>query len=181
MWLTLAIQLEITMATISIGTLAKAADVKVPTIRFYEQIGLLPPAPRTESDRRIYDEASVRRLGFIKRARQLGFPVDAIRILLDLSDHPDRACDDAFSLAREQLAAVDSKIQQLESLRAVLGRMVATGCEGSPGGCRVIEALDQEPSHDASAPGGAQGALDRGRTVIADARRRSKRSQNDGV
>ena len=47
------------MATISIGTLAKAADVKVPTIRFYEQIGLLPPAPRTESDRRIYDEASV--------------------------------------------------------------------------------------------------------------------------
>lgn len=141
------------MATLSIGTLAKAADVKVPTIRFYEQIGLLPLAARTESDRRIYDESSVRRLAFIKRARQLGFPVDAIRILLDLSDHPERACNDAIILAREQLAAVDSKIQQLTSLRAVLGGMVASGCEGVPGGCRVIEALDRAPSHQASAGG----------------------------
>lgn len=137
------------MAAISIGKLSKAADVKVPTIRFYEEIGLMPPAPRTESDRRIYDEGSVRRLAFIKRARQLGFPIDAIRILLDLSDHPERACDDANVLAREQLAAVESKIRQLESLRTVLGRMVASGCEGSPGGCRVIEALDQVPTGDA--------------------------------
>jgi DNA-binding transcriptional MerR regulator len=146
---------EMTMATLSIGKLAKAADVKVPTIRFYEQIGLLPLAPRTESDRRLYDEASIRRLAFIKRARQLGFPIDAIRTLLDLSDHPERACDDANILAREQLATVETKIVQLDSLRSVLERMVASGCEGSPGGCRVIEALaDQAPLRDTSASGG---------------------------
>ncbi|MCI3130781.1 MerR family transcriptional regulator [Phenylobacterium aquaticum] len=129
------------MATLSIGKLAKAADVKVPTIRFYEQIGLLPRPPRTESDRRLYDEVSVGRLAFIKRARQLGFPIDAVRTLLDLSDHPDRACEDAIILAQEQLAAVESKIVQLESLRSALGRMVASRCEGGPGRCRVIEAL----------------------------------------
>ena len=69
------------MSLLSIGKLAKATDVKVPTIRFYEQIGLLPPPPRTDSDRRLYDDAAVRRLAFIKHARQLGFPIEAIRIL----------------------------------------------------------------------------------------------------
>ena len=78
---------------LSIGKLAKAADVKVPTIRFYEQIGLLPAPPRTDSDRRLYGEPAIRRLAFIKHARQLGFPIEAIRTLLDLADHPDRACD----------------------------------------------------------------------------------------
>lgn len=132
---------ERTKPTITIGKLAKAADVKVPTIRFYEQIGLLPVAPRTENDRRFYDDATVRRLAFIKRARQLGFPIEAIRTLLDLSDHPERPCDDANTLAREQLSAVETKIVQLEALRSELARMVASGCDGSAGDCRVIEAL----------------------------------------
>lgn len=61
------------MPALTIGKLAKATDVKVPTIRFYEQIGLLLKPDRTESDRRIYDDRAVRRLAFIKHARQLGF------------------------------------------------------------------------------------------------------------
>ena len=60
------------MPGISIGRLAKAADVKVPTIRFYEQIGLMPTPERTDSDQRVYGEAAVRRLRFIRHARQLG-------------------------------------------------------------------------------------------------------------
>lgn len=126
---------------LSIGKLSKAADVKVPTIRFYEQIGLLPEADRTESDRRVYAEADVRRLAFIRHARQLGFPVEAIRALLDLSDHPEKPCEGANLLAEEQLTAVERKIAQLESLRSELKRMVAAGCHGSAGECRVIEAL----------------------------------------
>lgn len=126
---------------LSIGKLAKAADVKVPTIRFYEQIGLLPQPDRTDRDRRVYGEAAVRRLAFIKHARQLGFPIEAIRTLLDLSEHPDRPCEDANALAEEQLAAVERKIVQLQALRSELRRMVATGCRGSAGECRVIEAL----------------------------------------
>ena len=130
------------MATLTIGKLAKAADVKVPTIRFYEQIGLLPEPDRTDSDRRVYPEAAVRRLAFIKHARQLGFPIEAIRTLLDLSDHPDRTCDSANVLAEEQLTAVERKIAQLEALRVELKRMVDAGCRGAAANCRVIGAIE---------------------------------------
>ncbi len=125
----------------TIGKLAKAADVKVPTIRFYEQIGLLPEPDRTDSDRRVYGDEAVRRLAFIKHARQLGFPIEAIRTLLDLADNPDRTCEDANALAQEQLTAVETKIAQLEALRAELKRMVAAGCHGLASDCRVIETL----------------------------------------
>ncbi len=129
------------MSALTIGKLAKAADVKVPTIRFYEQIGLLPVPDRTDSDRRVFDDAAVRRLAFIKHARQLGFPIEAIRTLLDLADHPDQACDEANTLANEQLVAVDAKIAQLTALRTELKRMADSGCRGSASDCRVIEAL----------------------------------------
>ncbi len=129
------------MSALSIGKLAAAADVKVPTIRFYEQIGLLPEPDRTESDRRTYAAPTVRRLAFIRHARQLGFGIEAIRTLLDLADHPDRSCDDADALAKEQLQAVEAKISQLEALRGELARMVATGCNGPAAECRVIEVL----------------------------------------
>jgi DNA-binding transcriptional MerR regulator len=88
-----------------IGKLAAATGVKVPTIRFYEEIGLLPPPPRTASDRRMYDDAAERRLSFIRHARQLGFDLDSIRSLLDLSDHPDRPCAEASTLAADQADA----------------------------------------------------------------------------
>lgn len=129
------------MAALTIGKLAKATNVKVPTIRFYEQIGLLPEPDRTASDRRVYNDGAVRRLGFIKHARALGFPIEAIRTLLDLADHPERACDDANQLALEQLGAVESKIAQLQALQTELRRMVSAGCQGPAGECRVIEAL----------------------------------------
>lgn len=129
------------MTSLTIGKLAAAADVKVPTIRFYEQIGLLPEPVRTESDRRAYNPAAVRRLAFIKHARQLGFPIEAIRTLLDLADHPERSCEDANTLAQEQLTAVETKIAQLEALQSELRRMVAAGCQGIAGDCRVIEVL----------------------------------------
>lgn len=129
-------------AALSIGKLARVAHVKVPTIRFYEQIGLLPAAERTESDRRIYDEAAVRRLSFIKHARQLGFSVDAIRVLLALSDDPDRPCGEANVLAAEQLADVETKIARLQALRGELRRMATADRHGRAGDCRVIEALN---------------------------------------
>lgn len=125
----------------SIGKLAKQTDVKVPTIRFYEQIGLLPEPDRTESDRRLYDDPAVRRLSFIKHARQLGFSVEAIRALLVLSDNPDAPCSQANALAAEQLAEVEAKIRRLESLRVELRRMATANCNGRVGDCHVIEAL----------------------------------------
>ena len=126
---------------LTIGKLARLTDVKVPTIRFYEQIGLLPEPHRTESDRRLYGDDAVRRLSFIRHARQLGFSVEAIRSLLALTDNPDRPCEEANALAAEQLADVEAKISRLEALRDELRRMATADCHGRAGDCRVIEAL----------------------------------------
>lgn len=137
------------MPILSIGALAKATDVKVTTIRFYEQIGLLPEPLRAANDRRVYDERTLSRLVFIKHARQLGFAVDAIRTLLQLSDQPDQSCEQANILAAEQLAAVDSKIARLEALRGELQRVVSAACQGRVADCRVIEVLSDH-SHCAA-------------------------------
>ena len=137
------------MPILSIGALAKATDVKVTTIRFYEQIGLLPEPLRASNDRRVYDERTLSRLAFIKHARQLGFAVDAIRTLLQLSDHPEQSCEQANLLAAEQLAAVDSKIARLEALRGELQRVVSAACQGRVSDCRVIEVLSDH-SHCAA-------------------------------
>ena len=147
------------MSALSIGRLAAAAEVKVPTIRFYEQIGLLPTPERTQSDRRVYSAEAVRRLGFIRHARQLGFSIDAIRALLALGDNPEQSCAEAATLAAQQLASVEGKIAQLEALRGELRRMVDLGCDGRVAQCRVIEALSDHSlcgeSHVALAPAAA--------------------------
>lgn len=128
------------MSALTIGRLSKAADVKVPTIRFYEQIGLMPEPDRTDSDRRVYGEAAVRRLRFIRHARQLGFEIRDIQALLGLADRPDTPCDDADRIANAHLSMISDKIAQLSRLRDELARMV--GCPaGTSRDCRVIEVL----------------------------------------
>lgn len=127
---------------ISIGQVAKATGIKVPTIRFYEQEGLLHPPARTERNRRVYSESDVKRLTFIRRTRTLGFELDDIRALLDLADNPERPCGEADAIARRQLEAVEERMRQLASLKAELIR-INTACSGGKvaGECRVIEAL----------------------------------------
>eukprot|EP01030_Chromulinospumella_sphaerica_P016070 gene16070-15880_t len=141
------------MTALTIGRLSKAADVKVPTIRFYEQIGLMPTPDRTESDRRVYGEAAVHRLKFIRHARQLGFDIKDIQALLGLSDRPDTPCDEADRIALGHLTLIDDKIAQLNRLRDELARMV--GCAaGTARNCRVIEVLSD---HSLCATGRAAG------------------------
>lgn len=125
----------------SIGHLSRETGVKVPTIRFYEQIGLMPTPQRSASDRRIYGEGATQRLGFIRHARGLGFSIEDIRSLLLLSDQPARSCSEATELARAQLKATEDRIARLQCLRNELARL-ANACPG--GGaerCGVIEAL----------------------------------------
>ncbi|HEV7252069.1 MAG TPA: helix-turn-helix domain-containing protein [Mesorhizobium sp.] len=126
---------------VPIGTAAKKSGVKVPTIRFYEQIGLLPALPRTESNRRLYDDRDLRRLTFIRHARELGFEVDAIRTLLSLQDNPTQSCAAADALAREHLAQVEQRIAKLNALKAELVRMIEECSCGRVAECRVIETL----------------------------------------
>ncbi|MCC6982613.1 MAG: helix-turn-helix domain-containing protein [Bauldia sp.] len=124
-----------------IGTVAKATGVKIPTIRFYENIGLLPAPPRSEGNRRLYDEATADRLHFIRHARELGFEIESIRGLLRLADSPEAPCHDADEIARTHLDAIDRKIASLVSLRAEVARMAECACTGPIAECRVIEVL----------------------------------------
>ncbi|MCJ8144393.1 helix-turn-helix domain-containing protein [Ancylobacter sp. A5.8] len=128
-------------AQFTIGDAANASGVKVPTIRYYEEIGLLPPPPRTEGGRRSYGRADLDRLSFIRHARELGFEVDAIRTLLALQETPDQSCAAADAIARERLIEVERRIASLSALRAELERMVEGCSHGHVGECRVIDIL----------------------------------------
>lgn len=126
---------------LTIGKLSAAVGVKVPTIRYYEEIGLLPEAERSAGNQRLYSKAAQERLGFIRHARELGFPLEAIRELLSLSDHPDEACGAVDEIAARQLEAVKARIVRLEALKDELERMLAHQGSGKIASCRVIEVL----------------------------------------
>lgn len=113
----------------SIGELSKRTKVKVPTIRYYEQMGLLPDAERTRGNQRRYDKAGLERLSFIRHARDLGFSIDAISSLIALQNHPDRSCQTATDIASAQLADVRAKIKRLRLLEKELTR-ISRGCDG---------------------------------------------------
>jgi DNA-binding transcriptional MerR regulator len=129
------------MEQMPIGALSEATGVKAPTIRFYEQIGLLPAPLRTQSNRRSYGEAHLQRLRFIRHARDLGFSVDDIRELLAMTAQPQASCDGADSIARRHLGEVERRIAQLQSLRTELQRMIGECSHGRIADCRVIESL----------------------------------------
>ncbi len=126
---------------LTIGKLGEAAGVKVPTIRYYEQIGLLPKPERSAGNQRLYGSKALDRLAFIRHARALGFPLEAIRDLLSLSDDPGQSCAAADVIAKQQLAAVKARIARLTALQSELERMITQCAQGTIADCRVIEVL----------------------------------------
>ena len=126
---------------ISIGELSRRTGVKVPTIRYYELVALMPAPPRSEGKQRRYAEPEVSRLIFIRHARELGFEIDAIRELLAMSAQPEQSCVEADRIARRHMSEVDRRIGQLVALRTELQRMVDACGHGRVGDCRVIETL----------------------------------------
>ncbi len=129
------------MASLSIGELARHTHCKVQTIRWYEEVGLLPPPARTAGGHRVYGPQHLARLDFIRHARELGFPLDAVRALLALSDRPDQPCEDAHALASSQLAVVEDKLRRLEALRVELARMTDACRGGVAAECHILETL----------------------------------------
>ena len=135
-------------ADYSIGDLARETGCKVQTIRYYEQIGLMPHPARSSGNQRRYDRRHVERLAFIRHSRQLGFPLDAIRELLGLVDKPDQSCSAADEIARRQLQAVEQRIATLQVLKVELERMIEQCRGGQICDCRIIEVLaDSTHSH----------------------------------
>ena len=127
--------------TMSIGVLAKATGTKVETVRWYEQVGLLPVPARTSGNYRAYDAAHLGRLSFIRRARDLGFSLDQVRALLDIAGQQDRSCEAVDMIAREHLEEVDRKIADLQALRRELDSLIGQCRHGKIAECRIIEAL----------------------------------------
>lgn len=125
----------------AIGELGRLTATKVETIRFYERIGLLTAPARTAGNYRAYGPEHLGRLSFIRRSRDLGFTLDQVRALLDLSDDRGRPCEAVDAIAKEHLAEVDRKIADLLALRHELGSMIDQCRCGTVADCRIIEAL----------------------------------------
>ena len=126
---------------LSIGDLSRRTGVKIPTIRYYEQMGLIEPPERSEGNQRRYTRRELERLSFIRHARDLGLNIDSIRELIELSAHPEQPCAHADRIAAEQLQAVRDKIDRLKRLEAELER-ISTHCHGDQvKDCYVIRAL----------------------------------------
>jgi MerR family copper efflux transcriptional regulator len=129
----------------SIGVLARRTGCSVPTIRYYETIDLLPPGPRTDAGRRVYDEAAVRRLGFIRRCRDFGFGIDQVRELVGLMDEPQRPCVEVREVAARHLGQLRTKLAELKALEAAMASFVGscdTACAGGAAlDCSILEDL----------------------------------------
>ncbi len=124
-----------------IGKLSERTGVKIPTIRYYEQIGLLSEPERSAGNQRRYDRQHLDRLVFIRHARDLGFTIEAIKDLLDISSHPEQPCSDIDRIASENLQVVEIKIEKLSRLRAELKRMIEDCAGGMVDSCHILEVI----------------------------------------
>lgn len=124
----------------SIGRLSGETGVNIETIRYYERIGLMAKPHRSRGGRRLYDPAATRRLSFIRRARELGFPIEEIRALLALSGGKSR-CADVHAVTIKHLAAVRAKIADLRKLERTLTQAAGRCQHNKTPNCPIIDAL----------------------------------------
>ena len=126
----------------TIGALAGAAQVNVETVRYYQSLGLLPTPARPLGGIRRYDAGALKRLRFIGRAKRLGFTLDEVKALVDLSD--GQHCRETQDLAMKKLAAMEEKLDDLRAMRKVLKGLIERCAAGSRGcGCPMIDALNE--------------------------------------
>ena len=125
----------------------------MPTIRYYEEIGLLPAAPRSEAGQRLYGEPALRRLSFIRRVRGFNFSIDQVRELVSLMDEPQRPCVEVRDIAAVHLLEVQDKLAQLQELEARLAGFVDScnaACAGGPAvDCTILDSLLPSPANQA--------------------------------
>lgn len=128
----------------SIGELAKATGVKIVTIRYYEQIKVMPSPSRTEGNYRTYQQEHLHRLQFIRRCRELGFTLDQLRDLLRLCGQAEQACAAVDRITARHLKEIEQRVADLGRLAAELRRL-KNRCSGKGciADCRILEALSQ--------------------------------------
>ena len=129
------------MNTLRLGDLAGCTGTSAPTIRYYEQIGLLRHATRQSGNHRVYTREDVERLTFIRRCREFDFSIEQVRVLVSLLDDPKSSCMDARDLAAKHLDDVRAKMRELKALERSLVSFIEacdTSCAGGPGPDCVI-------------------------------------------
>lgn len=132
-----------------IGQLAEASGVGVETLRFYEREGLLPEPPRSEAGYRLYDGDAVRRVRFIRRAKELGFTLSETRGLLELRVTEKSACSEVEANARHKIADVEARIRELSRIKHGLEDLVrACAANEETGECPILEALDDDEDYE---------------------------------
>ena len=130
-----------------IGEASRLTGVSAKMIRHYEQIGLIPSADRRDSNYRDYGHHDVHRLGFVRRARDLGFSIEQIRDLLKLWGDSGRSSADVKALTESHIAELDQKIRRLGEMRATLATL-ADACDGDHRpDCPIIEGLAGSAPH----------------------------------
>ena len=128
-----------------IGELARRTGVRVQTIRYYEQIGLLPEPPRRESGYRKFGEEDIRRLQFIQRAKRLGFSLKEIKELLELRMTPDTPPEAFRRRVERKMRRIEAQIGELQEMHAALGRLANQClCQSAMGPCPILRALEGE-------------------------------------
>jgi MerR family mercuric resistance operon transcriptional regulator len=126
---------------LSIGALSKRSDVNIETIRYYEKIGIMPKPGRTSGGYRIYGSDHLKRLGFVRRSRELGFSLDEVRGLLKLVDGERYTCAEVKTITLSHLADVRRKIADLRRLELMLAEVAGKCRGGKVPKCLVIDAL----------------------------------------
>jgi len=127
------------MGNLTIGTLAKACGVGVETVRYYQRRGLLAEPPRPAGGVRRYDAVAAGRLRFIRRAQEIGFTLEEIRLLLRIGETPN--CRGAREIAARKLAIVNSRISDLRRVQRALGSLISQCDTGGKRNCPIIESL----------------------------------------
>jgi len=143
----------------NIGEASRASGVSAKMIRHYESIGLVPPADRRDSGYRDYGTADLHRLGFIRHARDLGFSLDRIRVLLGLWSDPGRSNAEVKAIARAHVKELEQRARQLNEMANAL-RSLADACDGDGRpDCPIIASLETGANVPACHPGASQGAM----------------------
>lgn len=129
---------------LTIGEVAKAAEIGVETIRFYEREGLIAEPPRRASGYRQYPREAIRRLRFIRRAKELGFTLHEIGELLSLRVDPSTTCADVRAMARAKIEDIDGRVAELHRIKDVLERL-ARSCRGKgpTSECPILDILEE--------------------------------------
>src|SRR5574337_118391 len=133
------------MESMTIGQLAKEAQVNIDTLRYYEKRGLLPEPPRKGSGYLLYSPDAVKRIAFIMHAKELGFTLDEIAELLSLRTDTAKQCKTVQGRAEAKIAEIEEKIQSLQQIKTALQRLVGS-CKVNKrlGECPILDALDVE-------------------------------------